>query len=92
MIVFPGQQNVVLRCKLSMREFVVAWNINGTEYSISNLTNGDLPGHSIINETDVVVTTPHNNTSYICVVSSPSNSNRTQSTTVLLYIAGMCIH
>ena len=89
LIVFPGQRNIVLQCKLSVREFVVAWDINGTEYSTSDLTNGDLPGHSIINETDIVVTTPHNDTSYICIVSLSSNFNRTQSSAIFLYIAGM---
>jgi len=91
LIIHPGQQNIVLECELpSMREFIVGWNVNGTEYSISNLSIGGLAGHSFVNETDIAIITPQNNTSYTCVVSSLSDSNRTQNPTVFLYIAGIC--
>ena len=90
-VVFPGQQNVVLECEVSGADFIVSWNINGTEYTSDQLTNGNLPGHNIINGTDIIVTTPHNNTSYTCIVSLPSDhgSNRTQRVRIFLYIAGM---
>ena len=73
-----------------MEESIVGWNVNGTEYSTTNLSSGGLAGHSFVNETDIVIITPHNNTSYTCIVSSLSDSNRAQNPKIFLYIAGMC--
>ena len=45
---------------------VAAWRVNGTDYTLTGLTNGALPGHSRTG-TNILVNSPVNNTEYICV-------------------------
>ena len=45
---------------------VIVWRVDGTDYLLSGLTNGDLPGHSAIGN-NILVNRPMNNTEYICV-------------------------
>ena len=45
---------------------VTSWRVNGTDYALTNLTNGGLPGHNL-NGTNILVNGPVNNTEYICV-------------------------
>jgi len=86
-IYFPGQNDsVMFECQVS-EDFSLSWIVNGTEYSLSNISNGDLNGHTI-NGTSITVTTPYNGTSYTCVAFS--DSNKTHSGTAYLYIAGKC--
>ena len=84
-IYFPGQNDsVIFECQVS-EEFSLSWSVNGTEYTLSNLSSGDLSGHTI-NGTNIIVLVPYNGTSYTCIASS--GSNRTHSGTAFLYIAG----
>jgi len=86
-IYFPGQNDsVVFECQVS-EDFSLSWSVNSTEYSLNNISNGDVTGHTI-NGTSIIVTTPYNGTSYTCIASS--GSNKTHSGTVYLYIAGKC--
>ena len=45
---------------------VASWRVNGTDYLLSSLTNGALPGHNRTG-TNILVNSPVNNTEYICV-------------------------
>ena len=55
---------------------VALWRINGSDYALSSLTNGALPGHNRIG-TNILVNSPVNNTKYICV--STTNDGETGS-------------
>ena len=66
---------------------VAAWRVNGTSYILSDLTSGDLPGHSRTG-TNILVNSPMNNTEYICV--SQTNDGETISDPVYVIIAGEC--
>ena len=63
------------------------WIVNDTQYTLSQLRNGNLTGHSAaIDGTDIIINTPTNNTRYVCVASS--NLNDAVSETAFVYIAG----
>ena len=64
---------------------VAAWSVNGTDYSLTGLTNGALPGHSRTG-TNILVNSPVNNTEYICV--SLTNDGETRSDPAYIIIAG----
>ena len=64
---------------------VAAWRINGTAYTLTDLTNGALPGHSRTG-TNILVNSPVNNTEYICV--STTNDGETTSDAAYIVIAG----
>ena len=59
-----------------------AWRVNGSSYTLAELTNGVLPEHSR-NGTNILVDSPVNNTEYICV--SATNDGETR---VYVIIAG----
>ena len=42
------------------------WRVNGTSYTLLDLTNGSLPGHNHTG-TNILVNSPVNNTEYVCV-------------------------
>ena len=54
---------VELTCNVSG---VAAWIVDDETYTLTELTNGVLPGHSL-NGTNLLVNSPVNNTEYICV-------------------------
>ena len=60
------------------------WNVNGTEYTLSDL-RGTLPGHGL-NGINILVRIPVNNTEYICV--SQTNDGKTRSDPAYIVIAG----
>ena len=64
---------------------VAAWRVNGTDYLLSDLTNGALSGHNVTG-TNILVNTPVNNTEYICV--SLANDGETSSDPAYVIIAG----
>ena len=45
---------------------VAAWRVNNEYYSLTDLTNGVLPGHNCTG-TNILVNRPVNNTEYTCV-------------------------
>ena len=63
------------------------WRVNGTDYLVTTLTNGVLPGHNRSGG-NILVNSPFNNTEYICVslvddIIIPSNP-------AYIIIAGEC--
>ena len=64
---------------------VVSWRVNSTAYTLSQLDNGALPGHSRTG-TSILVNTPVNNTEYICV--SQTNDGDIISDPSYIIIAG----
>ena len=64
---------------------VALWRVNGTDYTLSSLTNGALPGHNRTG-TNILVNSPVNNTEYICV--SQTNDGDTSSNPAYIIIAG----
>ena len=54
---------IELTCNVSG---TAAWRVNGTNYFLGELTNGDLPGHNRTGK-NILVNSPVNNTEYICV-------------------------
>ena len=63
-----------------------SWIVNGSVYSLSNLTDGALPGHNRTG-TDILVNRPVHNTEYIC--QSATNDSETLSVPAYIIIAGM---
>ena len=61
------------------------WRVNGTDYTLGDLTNGALPGHSHT-RTNILVNSPVNNTEYICV--STTNDGDDISDPAYIIIAG----
>ena len=62
------------------------WRVNGTDYTLTGLTNGALLGHNRIG-TNTLVNRPVNNTEYICV--SQTNDGETSSDPAyIIIIAG----
>ena len=45
---------------------VALWRVDDESYTLTEITNGVLPGHSL-NGTNLLVDSPVNNTEYICV-------------------------
>ena len=66
---------------------VTTWNVDNTTYTIGQLTNGALPGHSRTG-TNILVNSPVNNTEYICV--STTNDGDVSSDPAYIIIAGEC--
>ena len=65
---------------------VIAWRVNGTAYTRNELTDGDLPGHSLAGDT-ILVNIPVNNTQYVCVFLD-DDTNEGNSDPVYIVIAG----
>ena len=64
---------------------VAAWRVNSTAYTLGQLDNGALPGHSRTG-TNILVNSPVNNTEYICVCQT--NDGDTSSDPSYIIIAG----
>ena len=63
-IVNANRLPIVLKCNVT--GVVVAWRVNNKYYSLTDLTNGVLPGHSR-NGTNMLLYRPKNYTEYVCV-------------------------
>ena len=74
---------IELTCNVSG---VALWEINGTDYALSSLTEGDLSGHSR-SGTNILVDNPLNNTEYIC--ESQTNDGGVSSDPAYIIIAGV---
>ena len=64
---------------------VAAWRVNDTFYTLGELANGALPGHSRTG-TNILVNSPVNNTEYICV--SQTSDSDASSDSAYIIIAG----
>ena len=64
---------------------VAGWRVNNITYTLGQLDNGALPGHSR-NGTNILVNSPVSNTEYICV--STTNDGETMSDPAYIIIAG----
>ena len=84
-IYFPNQGPVELTCTVS--EGSTGWRLNNDRiYTLTEIRNGDLTGHSL-NGANLVINTPVNNTKYNCV--SIQDDGNIISYPAFLYIAGM---
>ena len=63
----------------------VVWRVNGTDFLLASLANGNLPGHSVTGS-NILVDSPVNNTEYICA--SVIGANVTLSDPAYIIIAG----
>ena len=68
---------------------IALWRVNGTSYTLLDLTNGALPGHNRTG-TNILVNSPVNNTEYICL--SLTSNNVTSSDPAYIFIAGEQSH
>ena len=62
---------------------IALWSVNGTDYTLTELTNGTLPGHGS-NGTNILVNSPVNNTEYICVSSTIDGTTRSNPAYVVI--------
>ena len=65
-----------------------SWIVNESDYLLSSLTNGALPGHNRTG-TNILVNRPVNNTQYICL--STTNDSKILSVPAYIIIAGKYI-
>ena len=63
----------------------VTWIVNGTDYLLSSIAEGYLPGHSHTGR-NILVNSPVNNTEYICL--SVRREGQTLSDPAYIIIAG----
>ena len=63
---------------------IASWIVNGTDYRLSSLADGELAGHNR-NGTNILVDSPVNNTEYICV--SQTNDDDTTSDPAYIFVA-----
>ena len=87
MIYFPNQGPVQLTCVRNTTAGSTAWRVNGTQFSLTQLSNNESTGHSR-NGTSIVINTPTNSTEYICVLVFDDRPD-IFSDPAYLYIAGM---
>ena len=81
---FPGQGNIVLLCNVTVG--VPLWMINGSTFTLNELSQGELPGHNRIG-TNLIIEIPVNNTMYVCE-SLVSTDHTLRSEAAYVYIAG----
>ena len=81
---FPGQGNIELKCNVTAG--VPLWMVNGTTFTLNELSDGELPGHNRTGA-NIIIETPVNNTKYVCE-SLLSTDLTIQSTPAFVYIAG----
>ena len=65
---------------------VALWRVDNQRYTLGDLTNGALPGHSRTG-TSILVNSPVNNTEYICVSVTNDGETRSDSAYIII-IAG----
>ena len=82
-IYFPNQGPIQLTCNIS--EGSTGWTVNGSTFTLTELQNGNLPGHNR-SGSNIVIITPTNNTQYIC--ESIRDEGDISSSPAFLYIAG----
>ena len=80
---FPGLTPLPIELTCTVTG-VATWAVNDTSYTIGELTNGELPGHSRTG-TNILVNSPVNNTKYSCV--STANDGDVSSDPVYIIIA-----
>ena len=73
---------ILLTCNVAG---IATWTVNDTDYTLANLTDGELPAHSL-DGTNLLILSPVNNTEYICV--SQTNDGKTRSDPAYIVIAG----
>ena len=61
----PGLTTLPIELKCNVTGSTL-WRINGTTYTLTDLTNGALPGHDRTG-TNILINSPVNNTAYTCV-------------------------
>ena len=83
----PGLTPLPIELTCNVTGFVI-WRVNGTDYTLADLNNGALPGHSH-NGTNILVNSPVNNTEYICV--SLTNDGETSSDPAYIITVGECV-
>ena len=81
---FSGQGNIELKCNVTAG--VPLWMVNGTTFTLNELSDGELPGHNRTGA-NIIIETPVNNTKYVCE-SLLSTDLTIQSTPAFVYIAG----
>jgi len=81
---FPGQGSIVLKCNVTAG--VPIWMVNGSAYTLRELSQGELVGHNRTGA-NIIIESPVNNTKYICE-SLISTDRIIQSNTAVVYIAG----
>ena len=82
-ILYPGNTNAEFACRLSNGALPL-WEVNGTRFTLEELSNGHLNGHSVIG-TNITVSIPVNGTKYVCI--TPGDA-AISSDPAFLYIAG----
>ena len=82
----PGQTPLPIELTCNVTG-VALWQVNGTNYRLDELDDGNLPGHSRTG-TNILVDSPVNNTEYICV--SQTNNDSDVSDPAYIIIAGKC--
>ena len=82
MIYFPGQGNIELKCNVTG---IPLWMVNGTTFKLSELSDGELPGHNRTGA-NIIIESPVNNTKYVC--ESLFLDHTIQSEAAFVYIAG----
>ena len=83
----PGLTPLPIELTCNVTGFVI-WRVNGTAFTVADLNNGALPGHSH-NGTNILVNSPVNNTEYICV--SLTSDGETNSDPAYIIIVGECV-
>ena len=78
----PGLTPLPIELTCNVTE-VPLWRVNGSFYTLVELSNGALPGHSHTG-TNILINIPVNNTEYICV--SVTNNGQTISNSDQAYI------
>ena len=81
---------IELTCNINVTS-VPSWRVNGTSYTLGQLGNGVLPGHSHTG-TNILVNSPVNNTEYICILTTIIDGDVIDVTSDPAYIiiAGEC--
>ena len=74
----------MLKCNATIG--VQIWMVNGSTYTLTELSQGELPGHNRTGA-NIIIETPVNNTMYVCE-SLVSTNHIIQSETAFVYIAG----
>ena len=86
----PGQAALPIELTCSVTEgAAVSWSVNGTPYTLGEISTGVLPGHNSTG-TNILVNSPRNNTQYICV-SNNTGMGDTQSDPAYIIIPSECV-
>lgn len=86
-ILFPGETTAVFECAIDTSITANAWQVDGINYRLDQLFDGDLPGHNVTGR-NITVSIPVNGTSYECVIPVTPPNPTIISDPAFLYIAG----